>query len=440
MQIARKIGSALTLIVALAATPAAATEITRVVSPGGIEAWLVQEPSIPMISVEMAWEGGARMDPAGKEGLANMVSGLLDEGAGDIDSQAFQQRLKELALTLSFDAGKDAFFGSLRTLSKNREVAFELLALAINEPRFDAEPVERIRRQILTGIARNKTNPRTMARRAWFGKAYPGDGYGRPTNGDAETVAALTVDDLRGFVAERLARDNLVVSVVGDIAPEELGRLLDATFGGLPATSTPVPDGDDWPTGGGELQVVEHQTPQSLVLWGLPGVKRDDPDYYAAYVMNYVLGGGGLTSRLTDEVREKRGLTYSVYSYLSPLANTGLFMGGLASGNDTVAEAIEISRNEIGRMREGGVTEQELADAKTYLNGSFPLRLSSNRRIAEILLSVQRYDLGIDYLDRRAGYIDAVTREDIERVAKRLLDPAALSIVVVGKPKGIEGS
>ncbi len=441
MRASKMVGWAAAAAIGLAAaTPiATATEIERVVSPGGVEAWLVHEPSIPIIAVEMMWRSGARFDPEGKAGLANMVSGLLDEGAGELDSQAFQSRLKDFSIGLSFDAGRDSFEGSLRTLSKNRREAFRLLRLALNAARFDAEPVERIRRQILTHIAQNRTNPRSIAGRTWFRAAFPEHPYGNPTQGYAETVEAIDATDLRGFVDRHLARDNLLVGVVGDITPAELAPLLDQTFGALPAAARLDPPADVWPVPGAALHVVEQETPQSVVIFGMRGVKRNDPDYFAAYVMNYILGGDGLTSRLAESVRERRGLTYSIYSYLNPMSETALYLGGLSSSNQTVAQAVELTRAELVRLRDDGVSDLELQDAKTYLNGSFPLALTSNARIAGLMVAMQRYELGIDYLDHRADYIDAVTRADVKRVAERLLKPEDLIVVVVGKPVGLGG-
>ena len=437
MRYGRMLRWAAAAAIGFAATTANGTEIRRVVSPGGVEAWLVEEPSIPIISVEMMWKGGARFDPEGKAGLANMVSGLLDEGAGELDSQAFQTRLKDFSISLSFDASRDSFEGSLRTLSKNTAEAFRLLGLALTAPRFDGEPIERIRRQILTQIAHSQTNPRSIAGRTWFRAAFPNHPYGNPTRGTADSVKGLQAADIRRFVADRLARDNLLVGVVGDITAAELAPLLDSTFGGLPAAAVAAAGPDVWPAEGAVVRVVEQETPQSVVLFGMRGLKRNDPDYFAAYVMNYILGGGGLTSRLAESVRERRGLTYSIYSYLNPMAETALYMGGLSSSNETVALAVELTRAELRRLRQEGVSELELADAKTYLNGSFPLRLTSNARIAGLLVAMQRYDLGIDYLDHRAGYIEAVTLADVKRVAERLLKPENLIVVVVGKPVGL---
>ena len=417
--------------------PANATEVTRVISPGGIEAWLVEAHAIPILSVSIAFRGGATLDPAGKEGRANMVSALLDEGAGDYDSRAFQSRLEDLAIHLGFSTGLDTFKASLKTLTANTDAAFEMLRLAMTEARFDEEPVERIRRQLQVRLKRLADDPDRIARRAWFDAAFPDHSYGRPVDGTQESVAALTVADLRGFVAGQLARDRMVVAVVGDIAPDRLAALLDETLGGLPATGAPLTAAKTAPAAPGRLIVVDRDIPQSVVVFGHRGLDRDDPEFYAAYVMNYALGGGGFTSRLTQEVRQKRGLAYGVYSYLSPLDYAALYFGGVATENARVAESLEVIRAEFARMRDDGLTADELADAKTYLTGSFALRLDSNGKIANLLIGIQLNDLGIDYIDRRNGYIEAVTLADANRVAARLLDPEALQVVVVGTPEGL---
>ncbi len=428
---------ALVLLV-LFAPVAGATDVQRVVSPGGIEAWLVEAHEIPVLSVSIAFRGGAATDPAGKEGLANMVSGLLDEGAGDLDSQAFQSRLEDLAIRLSFDAGLDSFDVDLKTLSENTDEAFRLLGLALARPRFDPGPVERVRAQIQVGLARRQSDPNYIARRTWFAAAFPNHPYGRPVSGTPESVARLTIDDLRGFMARAIARDRMVIGVSGDITPDKLATLLDSTFGALPEKGAEIDVPHATPQAPGRLIVKKRPIPQSIVIFGGEGLRRKDPDYYAAYVMNHILGGGGFTSRLTNEVREKRGLAYGVYSYLSPLDHAELFLGRVATKNSRVAESIRIIRKEIARMRDRGATEAELADAKTYLTGSFPLRLDTNDKIAGMLVGIQLEGLGIDYIDKRNGYIEAVTLADVNRMAKRLLKPEELEIVVVGEPEGIK--
>lgn len=420
--------------------PAAAVTVEKVLSPGGIEAWLVRDSMVPLVSIEFSFRGGAALDPDGKAGLADMTTSLLDEGAGDLDSQAFQQKVVDLAMSLSFSAGADTIRGSFKTLNRNRDEAVGLLRLALTAPRFDEDAVERIRQQITAGLARRSTDPDEIAGRVWWKAVFPDHPYGRPVEGTRQSIAAITVDDMRRVVAERFARDQLIVGVVGDITPEELGPLLDEAFAGLPAKGTPVRLADAVPNATGQTFVVRKDVPQSVVLFGHAGIKRDHPDYYAAYVMNYVLGGGGFSSRLYDEVREKRGLAYSVYSYLSPLAAAGVYSGGVSTENSRVGESLSVIRAEWARMRDHGATAEELADAKTYLTGSFPLRFTSTDRIARMLVGMQYNELGIDYIEKRNSYIEAVTRDDIARVAEALLKPDDLTIVVVGDPQGVEAT
>ncbi len=416
----------------------AAAKVERVVSPGGIEAYLLSEPSIPFLSLSLQFRGGAALDPAGKEGLAYMVSGLLDEGAGDLDSQAFRTELEDLAIRLSFDSSRDELSGQLKTLTEHRERAFELLGLALSAPRFDAEPVERIRNQIQAELRRNAEDPDYVASLTWFETAFPDHPYGRPSEGTVESVGALTTDDLRGFVGRRLAKDDLVIGVAGDITAAELGPLLDRAFGKLPATSAPYQIAPAKPRSG-DTVIVRKDVPQSQVLFGELGLPRADPDFYAAYVANHILGGGGFTSRLTEQVREKRGLAYSVYSYLYPLDFAPLWLGGLGTANAAVGQALQLVRQQVAEMAAGEVTQAALDDAKTYLTGSFPLRLTSNDSIANMLVAMQVDDLGIDYLDKRNGYIEAVTLKDVQRVAARLYHPESLLVVVVGEPQGVQG-
>ena len=417
---------------------AAAPEILEIESATGVKAWLVREPSIPIISVEIAFRGGTITDPDGKEGLANMVSGLLDEGAGEFDSAAFQERLQELAIGFSASAGKDTFRLGMRTLVENRDEAFHMLGQALSAPRFDPLPVERIRRQITVGLTRDAEDPDRIASHTWFAKAFPDHVYGRPNRGTVESVAAVTRDDLVAFARDRFARNNAVIAVVGDVTPEELSRLLDISFGDLAESAGAFEVPQTMPSPLGSVTVIRKSIPQSVVMFGLPGIKRNDPDYYAAYVMNYVLGGGGFTSRLYQEVREKRGLAYSVYTYLYPYDYSAVYLGGVATVNARIGESLDIIRAQITDVAENGITADELGRAKTFLNGSFPLRLDSNAKIARILVAIQLDDLGKDYVDRRPQLIDAVTLDDIQRIAQRLLGNGGLTIVVVGDPVGIQ--
>ncbi|MDO8605036.1 MAG: pitrilysin family protein [Phaeospirillum sp.] len=433
----RRISALVLLAGLLLSLPAQAVTVERVASPNGIEAWLVQDHSNPIISMEIAFKGGAALDPAPKSGLAEMAAGLLDEGAGPYDSQTFQQKLEDQVITLNFDASRDTLRGHLKTLTANRDAAFDLLRLSLGQPRFDKEPVERIRGQILSGLMREAQDPNAMATRRWFQAMFPGHPYARSPHGVPETVKTIQVGDLRAFARGQLARDRLMIGVVGDITPAELARLLDATFGGLPAAGAPDTVADTAARATGGVTVIDKDNPQTVAVFGAPGVKRDDPDWYAASIMNYILGGGGFSSRLTEEVREKRGLAYSVYSYLLPQRHSGLIFGGVATENGRFAESIGLIRAEFQRMRDQGPTEAELANAKTYLNGSFPLQLDSTAAIAGLLVQLQADNLGIDFLDRRNALIDAVTLDDVKRAARRLLDPGTLTIVAVGRPAGM---
>jgi zinc protease len=428
----------MTFLILLAfATPASAVTIERVKSPGGIEAWLVRDKAVPLIAMSFTWRGGAALDPDGKEGLAEMAAGTMDEGAGELDAAAFKRALEDISASLGFSVGRDNTRGSLRTLSANRDRAFELLTLAINKPRFDADSVERVRAQMIAGLRGEEQRPGSIADTLWWKTAFPNHPYGRRPGGTAASIAALAREDLQRWLGMRLARANLLVGVVGDIEPVEFGRRLDQVFGGLPPEPAAGEVPEALPVPEGRLLVVNRPIPQAVVAFGEAGLKRADPDYYVATVMNYILGGGGFASRLTDEVRDKRGLAYSVYSHLSPMDRAGLIMGGVATQNARVKESLDVIRAEWARMAEGGATDEEIANAKTYINGSFPLQLDSSNRIAEMLVAIQLDRLGIDYIERRPSLINAVTAEDIRRVARRLLKPESLITVVVGDPANV---
>lgn len=426
----------------LAGAPAAqAVDIERVVSPEGIEAWLVTESAVPVVTMSLAFRGGASQDPEDRPGTAQMVAGLLDEGAGELDSQAFQQRLQETHVELSFSARRDTFRGQMRTLAENLDEGFDLLRMALTEPRFDEDAVERRRSQALAGLRRQLQDPRTVASRNWseavFGEDHP---YGRPVEGTLDSVDEIAIEDLRRFHETKLARDNLVVAVVGDIDAETLAPKLDEVFGGLPESAdlTPVPP-VDMPERDEEI-VVEMDIPQTVMHFGRQGLVRDDDDFLAAYVANHILGGGSFTSRLYQEVREDRGLAYGVYSYLQSLEATGLFLGGVATRNDRAGESLSLIRDEVRRMAREGPTEEELEDAKRYLIGAYPLRFDNSGSIAGQLVQIQLNDLGIDYVNIRNELVEALTIDDVRRAARRLLEDGELLVTLVGQPRGVAES
>jgi zinc protease len=423
------------LALTLFAAPALATTIERVVSPGGIEAWLVHEPAVPVITVDFAFAGGAVQDPAGKAGIANLVALLLDEGAGDLDSKTFHARLERKAIELGFQAERDTLRGALRTLTKNRDEAFEYLRLAVTEPRFEQTDVEIIRAQVMSRLRRATTIPTQVANLRWWQTAFADHPYGRPVDGTLESVSTITVGDLKDYTRRVLARANLKVAVVGDIDALTVKAMLDRVFGGLTAQPELAPIVNASPQGLGRRIVVNLDVPQAVVRFGGSGVARNDPDFMAAYLVNHILGGGGFSSRLYQEVREKRGLAYSVSDSLVWLNHTALFLGGTATRTDRAVETLDLIDKEIHRLGEIGPTADELAKAKSYLNGSFVLTLDTSSKIAALLTQLQLDGLGIDYLARRSEMINAVTLEDARRVAKRLLG-GGLLVTVAGRPEG----
>jgi zinc protease len=427
---------AATLVLLVSAAPALATTIERVVSPGGVEAWLVHESSVPLIALDFAFSGGSVQDPLGKAGTASLAASMLDEGAGDLDSKAFQDRLERKAIEMSFRADRDHFRGSLRTLVENRDEAFDYLRLALTAPRFDAADVEINRAQTLSLLRRAATSPTDIASQRWWETAFAGHPYGRPVNGSLESVPAITIADLKEYTHRVLARDNLKVAIVGDIDAETAKTLLDRVFGALPAKAELTPVENTAPQGLGSRVVVHLDVPQSVVDFGGTGIPRKDPDFMAAYVVNHILGGGTLSSRLYQEVREKRGLAYSVYDSLVWLDHASVFLGGTATRAASTGETLDLIEKEIRRLAESGPSPVELAKAKAYLNSSFVLNLDTSSKIASFLVQMQLDDLGIDYVTRRSAMIDAVTLADSQRVAKRLLDGGML-VTVVGKPEGI---
>ena len=430
---------ALSLISSTTPAQSQSSRITEVVSPGGIKAWLVHDTTLPLIAMEVAFLGGAAQDPADKAGLASLTSSLLDEGAGDLDAVAFQSAIADHAIELRFDAGRDDLRGSLRTLSENRDKAFELLRLAVTQPRFDDEAVERIRAAQMAGLRRRSTEPNSIASERWFALAFPDHPYGRPVDGTLESVPRITRADIAGFAKRMLARSNLRVAVVGDISAEELGLRLDAAFGALPADPELKPVAEVAPAGIGSVHVVELNVPQSVVTMGTVGLKRNDPDFIPSFVLNHILGGSAFSSRLFKEVREARGLAYSVYSYQVALDHVGLWFAGTATKNERAAESIALITDEFKRILDAGPSAEELKEAKSYLMGSYALRFDTSSKVAGQLLQIQLDQLGIDYVDRRNSLIEAVSLDDLKRVAKRLSDARNALVVVVGRPAGLSG-
>lgn len=423
-----------TALVFLPVSSANAVDIQRVESPGGITALLVEDYTVPLIAVSMAFTGGATQESSDKEGLTNILSSLLDEGAGDIKSQDFQLKMDELGVELGFDAGYDSFTGRLKTLRSTRVEAFDMLRLALTKPRFDLEPIERMRAAQLSILQNSLKKPNVIAGKAWRKSVFGDHPYARSVGGTIKAVKALNREDIASIHKKLLAKDNLVVGVVGAISAKELAETLDQVFGGLPdkAELKPVKEAS---LAIGGTQKVDLNLPQSIIRVVFNGLKRENKDFYAAYLMNYILGGGSFSSRLYNEIREKRGLAYGVYTYLGTQDHAGFIGGGTATRADRADETIKILLAEVERMAKDGPTKEELEKAKKYITGSYAIsNLDTSGKIASVLVAIQREKLGIDYIDKRADYIAAVTIEDTKRMARELLSTKP-TIIIVGPNK-----
>lgn len=417
--------------------PARALEIQEVTSPGGLKAWLVETHDIPFTALEISFRGGASLDAPGKRGAINLMTATLEEGAGTMDAQGFAEATEALAAQFRFNVGDDTLDISARFLTENRDASVTLLREALVNPRFDQTAIDRVRAQVLSIIASEAQDPNDIAGETFGKMVYGEHPYASSINGTAESVRTLTREDMFEAKSRVMARDRVVISAVGDISAAELGPLLDTLLGELPETGAPMPE-HVTPRLDGRVKVVEYDSPQSVVMFAGPGLKMDDPDFFAAYVLNQILGAGGFSSRLMDELREKRGLTYGVYTYLVPKDYAELWMGSFSASNEKVPEAIALVKSEWAKAATGAVTESELRDAKTYLTGAYPLRFDGNGQIAGILTGMQMSGLPIDYIETRNEKVEAVSAEDVARVAKRLLSPESLTFTVVGKPEGLE--
>ncbi|WP_339108713.1 pitrilysin family protein [Thioclava sp. GXIMD4216] len=417
--------------------PARALDIEQVTSPGGLHAWLVEAHDIPFTALRISFKGGASLDAPNKRGEINLMTATLEEGAGDMSAQDFAAAEESLAAKFGFDVGDDTLTISAQMLTENRDQAVDLLRQALINPRFDQSAVDRVRGQVQAIIASNAQDPNAIASKTFAHEAFGGHPYGSSINGTAESVAALTREDMFDAKARVMAKDRMVVSAVGDITADQLGPLLDKLLGDLPAKGADMPAEAKLKLSGGTT-VVDFDTPQSVVMFGQAGIGMEDPDFFAAFVLNQILGAGGFSSRLMDEVREKRGLTYGIYTYLIDQDLAKTWQGSFASANDKTAEAIKVVKDQWAKAADGKVSDKELADAKTYLTGAYPLRFDGNSQIASILAGMQLSDMPVDYINTRNAKIEAVTKDDIARVAKRLLKAEDLRFVVVGRPTGLK--
>ncbi|SFK24499.1 M16 family metallopeptidase [Methylocapsa palsarum] len=424
---------------ALASTqsPSRAAAVQKIVSPGGIEAWLVEDYAVPIVALEFAFKGGASQDPIGKPGVATLLAGMLDEGAGPYDAEAFHRALDEDAIELSFSADRDLVSGRMQTLARNIARAFELLQLAVGKARLDSEPFERVIGQISASLKREVNDPDHVAARTFRSVAYANHPYGLPVRGDLATLPTLTRANLTDMRARVFARDTLKIAAVGAIDAATLAARLDDVFGALPAKSDLDPIAPIAFSGEGARHVVRIDVPQSAIRFGRQGIARADPDIIPAIVVNHVLGGGVFSARLFREVREKRGLAYSVWSHLTTFDHAAMLSGGTSTKNERAAESMAVIEGEIASLSESGPTEEELDKAKKYLIGSYALRFDTSTKIVAQLVHLQTEGYGVDYLDERNRLIAAVTMDDAKRAARRIFGDGKLLVAVAGRPEGM---
>ena len=426
----------LTLFLLCALPANAEIAIQQVTSPHGIKAWLVEEHGIPFTALEIHFLGGTSLDPTGKRGAVNLMTGLIEEGAGTLDSQGFAAARDGLAAEYHFSSDQDGVDVSSRFLSENRDQALDLLHTALTKPRFDPDAIERVRGQVLAGLASDAKDPGAIGGKILRKRAYGDHPYGTVGDGTADSVKALTRDDILAVFHGSVARDRIYVAAAGDISAAQLGPMLDKLLGDLPATGTPQPGRAEISLKGGVAQ-QDFPGPQSSISFYQGGIRFEDPDYFAATLLNEILGGNGFSSRLMDQVREKRGLTYGIGTSLAASDHAEMLTGSLDTANDKAADAITVIRQVWADTAANGVTQKELDDTKTFMTGAYPLRFDGNGHIASILVGMQILGLPADYPATRNQKVEAVTLSDINRVAKKLLTPDKLFFVVVGTAPGV---
>jgi len=433
----KRLIAALSLIAAFATQAAADISIQPVTSPIGRQAWLSEEHSIPFVSIQVIFTGGSSLDPEGKAGAVSLMTALLNEGAGDLDAQGYAAALESLAGTITFEAGRDQVSMTIRALTENRDQVIDLAMLALTEARFDDASIERVRAQMIASQEREARNPNTIARRAFADLGYAGHPYATPTDGTPETIAALTPEDILNAHRAAFTSDLVYFGAAGDITAQDLGDIVDRIVADLPTSNTPLPSYHtfDAPSG---VTVIDYPAPQSVIQFGHAGLRWDDEDFMTAYLINSAFGGGGFNSRLMQELREQRGLTYGVYTGLASYRFGDSFVGSFSTANETVPQAIDLVRAQFEWLANGGLTQEDLERIQTYLTGAYALRFDGNDSIAQILASMQFQGYPLNYVNIRNDLVRAITLDDIHRVSARLAQPDALQFVVVGQPVGLD--
>ncbi|MGD8572443.1 MAG: pitrilysin family protein [Gammaproteobacteria bacterium] len=422
------------LLLGLCQPVAAAINIQHWTTDNGARVYFVAAPELPMVDLQVTFNAGAARDTDGKAGAALLTNAMLPEGAGKLSAEQISERFDELGARFGSDSERDMSTYTLRSLSEEDVLtpALETLATVLGEPTFPRDAFERERKRLLIGIEQRKQSPGALADEAFYEAVFQDHPYGTMPSGYEETVKSLTVADLKAFYDRYFVASNATIAIVGNLdrakAEQVANRAVAKLKKGEPAPALPKVDALEKAA---EVKVA-HPSSQTHILLGQPGMHRGDPDYYALYVGNHILGGSGLVARLSNEIREKRGLAYSTYSYFLPMRKDGPFEIGLQTRNDQAEEALKVVRETVKDFITNGPTEEELTASKKNITGGFPLRISSNKKILGYIGMIGFYQLPLDYLDTFNDKVQALTVADIQDAFKRRVHPDKMVTIMVG--------
>jgi zinc protease len=423
------------IILASAASPSLAADIapTKFVTPNGMTVLVLEQHFLPIVEVHALIKAGSAQDPPDKAGLANLVASLLDEGTSTRSSKQLAEQIDFVGGALEAKAGEDFTTASARVLKKDVDLGFSLLADILQHPAFLKHEFERIRSQILGEMASDNDDPGHVAMKAFNQLVFHGHPYRWPLNGTEESLGKITHTDVLNFYAKEYTPSQMILTVVGDVTIEQVTGLVQTHFGAWKKVAPPARSvKNPAPVEKKTVQLIEKDLTQSNVILGHEGISRTNPDFYAVTVMNYVLGAGGFSSRLMDSIRDKQGLVYGIMSHFDARLMAGSFWINFQTRTEATNHAIQGVLAEIKSIREAPVSDQELSEAKSFLMGSFPLRLDSTAKLAQVLAQVEFYGLGFEYFSQYPKWIERVTKEDVQRVAKQYLHPQRYALVVVG--------
>jgi len=402
-------------------------------TPGGLTAWYAYDPKTPVIAINFAFRGGARLDPAGKAGLSSFAAGILDSGTMNRDPKDFDAYKQDYAIQMGFSADSDQLGGALATLVPDKDKAFDLLHEVLATPRLKDDIFQIIMNQAKISLANVANEPSYLAGRKLQTMLFPNHPYRYPSEGLPETIDKITLKDVESFLKENLSKDRLVISVTGNISEGDAITALDKIFGSLPEKSAKPVDNQVKPVIDGSTEIIDMKIPQSMIYFVLPGITYDDPDFLKAALLMHIMGEEQ-SSRLFREVREKNGLAYAVSSTMVWMQDTGYIIGMVGTTKAKADQSMNIVKHEWAHLKKDGITAEELENAKTFMLHSYPLHFRNSSGISKILLGYQLFHRPVDYFQKREALIKAITLKEMNDFIARVIEPAKLTFVVVGRP------